>query len=82
MDATELACKLDTMMDAAPVGERMVTAILFGVRYHEELGGTRVREVVQLSQQVTNSEEVEIRYGIKLARYVVPKEAGSEPERR
>ena len=56
----------------APVGEKMLSIQLFGIRYAEQLKGMNLG---RLALEATGKElGVELRYGVKLAGYVILKQ--------
>ena len=61
---------LREMRRAAPAGEVAIQAILFGIKYHDQLEDVSLNE---LSERVGVSRDichVQLRHGIKLAKYV------------
>lgn len=61
------------MIEAAPAGSRAVTVHLFGVRYADQLQGMPLRELAERAG-LTKAYGTEIRKGMNLAAYVIPKE--------
>ena len=69
MTIDEAAAILREMRRKAPSGELSLQAILFGIKYHDQLGGVRLNE---LSAQMGSRTlcDVQLRHGMKLAKYV------------
>ena len=70
--ATQL---LGVAYDNAPVGEKMLSIQLFGIRYADRLEGTNLG---RLALEATGNElGVELLYGVKLAAHVILKQTSS-----
>ena len=69
MTIDEATALLRAMRRKAPPGELSLQAILFGIKYHDELGGVNLND---LSAQMGSRTlcDVQLRHGIKLAKYV------------
>ena len=65
---------LRMMRRTAPDGEVAIQAILFGIEYHDELRHLRIADISSGVGVGPNTCEVEIRHGMKLAKYVDLKE--------
>lgn len=70
MTEDQLIVKLQKMLAAASGGEKMVTEVLFGVIFAEDIKRCGI-PVATLAKRVGTA-GVEIRYGCKLADYVSP----------
>ena len=69
MTVDEAAHILREMYRKAPIGEKATSIHLFGIKYAKELSGLSIADI---ADQATGSEsyQVEIRKGIRLAEYV------------
>ena len=70
MPLDEAAAKLREICENTPYGEVAIQAVLFGIKYHDQL---EYMSLAELSRQVGNSSETcqtELEYGMKLAQYV------------
>lgn len=72
MTIAELASELRTSVNGAPVGERVVSIHLFGIRRARELQGVSLKELVQIAG-IPASYHTEVYKGMRLAEYVTLK---------
>ena len=74
MTPQELGKILSDMYQAAPNGEKSTMVHLFGIRYADAIQhcGVSVEEIIDLSV-LGRSYNTEVRKGMRLARYVVPR---------
>lgn len=70
MTVDEAADILLAMRRGAPPGEIAIQAILFGIKYHDQLRGVRLPDISNRVGIGPMTCTVEIRYGMKLAKYV------------
>ncbi len=73
MELDELAEKLRSMWEAAPVGGKTPMVHLFGVRYAQELEEMDLEAIAELAGR-PRSMGTEIRKGRALAQYVIEKQ--------
>ena len=66
-DAAEL---LQKMRENAPHGEKSIQAILFAIKYHDEIQGMSFADLSSLVGAGPNTCAVELEYGVKLSKYV------------
>ena len=69
MTIDEAAAMLRDMRRKAPAGEVSLQAILFGIKYHDQLGGVSLNDLSARMGSRTLC-DVQLRHGIKLAKYV------------
>ena len=70
MTVDEAADILLVMRRGAPRGEVAIQAILFGLKYHAQLRGVRLADIANRIGIGPMTCTVEIRHGMKLAKYV------------
>ena len=70
MTLDEAAATLREMRENAPYGEVAIQAILFGIKYHDQLEYMSLAELSRLVGSGPETCRVELEYGMKLAQHV------------
>ena len=70
MNLDEAAKLLREMRDNAPHREKSIHAILFAIKYHDQLEGISRAELSKRAGGTVDTCEVELGYGIQLSKYV------------
>jgi 5-methylcytosine-specific restriction protein B len=72
MTVNELGHKLKEMYNDAPKGEQVTMIYLFGIKYHNEIKETGIKQVIEQSG-ILSTYKTELSKAVKLAKYVATK---------
>ena len=70
MTTDEAAKLLRKMRDNAAYGEVAIQAIMFAIKYHDQIEGFSEAELSRVATGRGTTCDVELEYGVKLAQYV------------
>ena len=70
MSIDEAAKILLEMRENAPDGEIAIQAIMFAIKYHDQIEGLRLAELSSAVGNGPDTCQVELRYGVQLSKYV------------